>query len=174
MWNRRRVLTMAALTGAGVVLGGGLVGSRLLALPEPAPGLTALGRHDLGTVGAAIEAYFPEGQVAGSAIDLGAAIHQIDAMVAALYESERRLLLAAIRSLEEWPRLSLTSTMPFSSLPPRRRQHVLQAFETSTIAERRLLGASIRQLVAVGVFEQRMIITAVGYTPGCATIGGFT
>jgi hypothetical protein len=182
MWTRRRLLGIATLAGAGVIVG---AGQHLLALPDvPAVGMRTLGEGDVIIVRAAIQAYFPAGAlggkefptaaVAGVAIDVGAAIHQIDDMASGLYERERRLLLAALRSLEQWPRLSAQSTSSFSSLPSAQQQQVLQAFEQSTVAERRLLAASVRQLVAVGVFEQRLLIRAIGYTPGCPTVGGFT
>jgi hypothetical protein len=167
MLTKRRILAASAITAAGIAVAGTGLGRHLLAGQAPAPSRLALSEADEATMRAAIEAYFPNMTVAGVRASADEAIHIIDRMLGSLFERERTLMLAALRSLEQWPRVSAVSLSSFAHLAVAQRQEVLRAFEQSSLGPRLLLAASVRQFVGMGVFEQAVVIGAIPYPGGC-------
>ena len=91
----------------------------------------------------------------------------VDAYAARLLPRERQLLRVLMRAIEQWPRLSLSSTARFSTLDVTARQQVLRAFEDSSLTERRLLGTLLRGLVGMPLFDDPRFLAAIGHKHGC-------
>ena len=163
----RRRLLVAGL-GAGVVVSGfGTVGWGVLGHRDPAHGLPTLADSEAVVVEAVADAYFPVGNpfgVAARDIDVRG---PVDAYVTLLYATERRGMRALLRGLERWPQLSGHGGA-FSTLDVASRVAVLQAFDASTITERRLLGTVLRTICLMPLFEDEGLLAAIGFRHGCA------
>lgn len=119
------------------------------------------------TIAAIADAYFPAGNVfkiSASDVDV---VGSVDTYAARLLPRERKLLRVLMRAVEQWPRLSLSSTSRFSELDTAGRQRVLQAFERSSVSERRLLATLLRSLIGMPMFDDPRLLAAVGHRHGC-------
>jgi hypothetical protein len=165
-FSRRRLLRLGL--GAGVVVAGAIgLGAWGLLRHQPArPGLKVLSEGEAAVVVAVADAYFPPGNPFGrAAVDLDVA-GVLDAYLFELFPRERRGIRTLLRGLEAWPRLTLMAG-PFSTASLPERQAVLQAFDDSAIAERRMLGALLRQLCCMAMFEDARLLAGIGHRQGC-------
>lgn len=161
--TRRRLLAVGL--GAGVVVAGGSAWGLLRSLPA-APSLSVLSVDEAAVVAAVADAYFPVGNALGRAATDTAAVAVADAYIAGLYPRERRGMRALLRGLDAWPGVSFQGGA-FHTLGLAERQAVLQAFDDSSVAERRLLGAVLRTVCLMGYFEDEGALAAVGHRHGC-------
>ena len=119
------------------------------------------------TILAIADAYFPAGNVlkfSASSVDV---VGGVDAYASRLLPRERKLLRVLLRAVDQWPRLSFTSTARFRDLDLDRRKLVLQAFEDSPLATRRLLATVLRSLIAMPLFDDPRLLSALGHRHGC-------
>jgi hypothetical protein len=155
--------------GFGVValVAGG--GALWLVSDRPAEGgRRALSAREARVVLALAEAYFPLGNPLGvSVVDIDI-VSGADAYIAGLLQKEQRLIRALLTAFDQWPRVSLSSTRTFSSLPLAERIDVLRTFEGSPVMERRLIASLFRALVGMPFFEHPLALASIGYAPGCA------
>ena len=165
--SRRGLMKLGAGVVAAVVVASAL-GVRSLLKDRPAgTGRAVFDDDEAKTLLAVADAYFPVGNVFKiSAHDVDV-VGSVDAYASRLLPRERRLLRVLFRAVELWPRLSLTSTKRFSDLDTAQRQQVLQAFEGSSLSERRLLGTLLRSLVGMPMFDDPRLLAAVGHRHGC-------
>ena len=166
--TRRRLLKLGLGAGVVVVVGavGGGLGWDVLKAEGAGPGLKVLSDRERRVVEAVADAYFPPGNDLGvAAADLDH-VPVVDAYVAGLYAREQRGMRALLRGLDRWPQLSFGGGA-FSSLPLSGRVDVLNAFDASSITERRLLGTLIRTVCCMGVFEAPTMLAAIGHRHGC-------
>lgn len=164
--SRRRLLRLGL--GAGVVVAGaaGLGAWGLLRHHPPAAGLKVLSDSEASVAVAVADAYFPPGNPFGrAAVDLDV-VGVLDAYLFELFPRERRGIRTLLRGLEVWPRLTLQAG-PFSTATLAERQAILRAFDDSGIAERRLLGALLRQLCCMAMFEDDRLLAGIGHRQGC-------
>jgi hypothetical protein len=165
-FSRRRLLRLGL--GAGVVVAGaaGLGAWGLLRPQAPRAGLKVLSDGEAAVAVAVADAYFPSGNPFGrAAVDVDTA-GVLDAYLHELFPRERRGIRTLLRGLEAWPRLTLQAG-PFSTASLADRQAILRAFDDSGLAERRLLGALLRQLCCMAMFEDARLLAGIGHRQGC-------
>lgn len=157
--------------GAGfVVVAGVAAGLSAYSLLHERPsgsGRAVFDDDEAAVLRALAEAYFPDGNALGahaSAVDVVAGV---DAYAARLLPRERKLMRVLVRAVEAWPRLSLTSTRPFSRLSVDERVAVLARFERSSLQERRLLATLLRSLIGMVLFDDPRFLAAISHQHGC-------
>lgn len=164
--SRRRLLRLGLGAGVVVVGAAGVAGWGLVGHQAPRMGLKVLSDTEARVTLAVADAYFPTGNPFGrAAVDVDV-VGVLDAYIGELFPRERRALRALLRGLEAWPRLSLQGGA-FSAGSLTERQTVLQAFDDSSLTERRLLGSLLRQLCCMGMFEDPRLLAGIGHRQGC-------
>lgn len=116
------------------------------------------------------DAWFPGDNSIGVAAAVVDVVGGVDAYAARLLPRERKLMRVLLRAVDQWPRLSLSSTTSFADLSLADRQAVLRAFETSTLVERRLLGSLLRSIVGMPLFEDPRFLAAIAHRHGCGLV----
>ncbi len=165
--SRRGILKLGGGVVAAVVVAAALGLRTLFADRPPSSQRAVFDDDEARTLVSIADAYFPVGNVFRiSAHDVDI-VGAIDEYASRLLPRERRMLRVLLRAVEQWPRLSLTSTARFSDLDTAQRQRVLQAFERSTLSERRLLGTLLRSLIGMPMFSDPRLLAAVGHRHGC-------
>ncbi len=111
---------------------------------------------------AVLEALLPR----GGAFPLGAADTDVDAALARYFASLHPLGPAGLRALLlaiEYGTAVFERTRPFSRLEPAARERALAAWETSRLAPRRQLVASLKLLACMHFYERPDVWAAIGY-----------
>lgn len=153
--------------GALAIAAGG--GAYWLVSDRPAAlGRSALSAREAAVVYAIGEAHFPPGNPLGVSVTDVDVVAGADAFVSGMLDRERRLLRALLTAFDQWPRLTFASSSTFSSASLADRIAMFRAFETSDVAERRIVGSLLRALVGIPFFEDAKALAAIGFEPGCA------
>ena len=159
--SRRGALKLGVGIGIGMVVVAGASGAWLLRSTPAAPGLHTLSVD---------EAYFPAGNALGvSAADVDI-VSAVDTYLGRLLPREQRLSRALFVVLEQWPRVSFSSSRGFSQLSVPERIEVLRAWEDSEIPQRNLLATVLRSLVGMPYFEDARVLSAMGHRFGCLPV----
>lgn len=165
--SRRGLLKLGAgVVGAAVV--GAALGARSLWRDRPAAGGRRVFDDDEAAVLVALaDAWFPDGNAIGVAAREVDVVAGVDGWAARLLPRERKLMRVLLRAVDQWPRLSMTSSSSFASLDLAGRQQVLRAFENSKLPERRLLATVMRSMIGMPLFDDPRFLRAVGHRYGC-------
>jgi len=105
----------------------------------------------------------------GGAFPSGAADTDVDAAVARYFASLHPLGPAGLRALLlaiEYGAVVFERTRPFSRLDPDGRERALAAWETSRLAPRRQLIASLKLIALMHFYERPDVWSAIGYDDG--------
>lgn len=169
--NRRGLLKLGAGVVGAAVVAGALGVRSLVKDRDVGSGRAVFDDDEAAVIAALADAWFPSSADGGNVIGVAAkdvdVVAGVDAYAGRLLPRERKLLRILMRAVEQWPRLSLTSPSSFSSLALADRQRVLQAFETSSLAERRLLATLLRSLIGMPLFDDPRFLAAIAHRHGC-------
>lgn len=130
---------------------------------------STLSRRELGFVSAAADAVYPAGgEVPPSGTEAGIPSH-VDRYMTAVQPS-LRLLMRLLFFLVEHATLifgapGLGGRRRFSSLTPEQRIAVLEGWQRSTLAVRRLVFTSLRALLSMGYFADPAVLRALRLAP---------
>lgn len=169
--TRRQLLGLGlGVGGTAFLLSGGLGYRVLFHRDPPESGFQLLSIKEIQFVEALADAHFP----AGNALDVPASdvaiAKGVDGWMMGMGSQEQTIVRTLLAVVDRWPQLTLSSSQPFSGLPPQNRVQMIKNWEEKGNDATRGLAELLRTVVSLHYFEDPRVLSSMGFRVGCGEI----